>query len=114
MEATFKKDVNKSLHKADIIGVVQDMENPRSRENISKRILPLLADYGKQRPSILILNKVDRIKKKNVLLDIIKILTNEQNWPYFNDIFMISALKNDGVDDLRVKINFLNLIKRKN
>ncbi|XP_033211769.1 GTPase Era, mitochondrial [Belonocnema kinseyi] len=101
MEDSFRSDVNRSLKRADIVGVVQDMENSRARERISKRTLPLLEAYGKNRPTILILNKVDRIKKKKHLLDVVKNLTDEKSWPHFIDIFMVSALKNDGVDDLR-------------
>ncbi|XP_043470038.1 GTPase Era, mitochondrial [Leptopilina heterotoma] len=111
MGSTFRDDVNKSLRKADIVGVVQDMENPRAHENISKRLLPLLDAYGKDRATILILNKIDRIKRKATLLEIIKNLTNKKNWPYFQDIFMISALHNDGVTDIRNY--FLDIAKEK-
>ena len=103
MEESFKNDVNRSLKRTDIVGVVQDMENSRARERISKRVLPLLNAYGKDKPTILILNKVDRIKKKKHLLEVVKNLTDEKSWPYFIDIFMVSALNNDGVDDLRVR-----------
>ena len=102
LDETFRIDVNKSLKMADIVGVVEDMTNPKAQEKISERTLTLLEAYGKNRPTILILNKIDKLKKKKRLLEIVRNLTNEKNWPHFIDIFMISAINNEGVDDLRV------------
>ncbi|CAL7947375.1 unnamed protein product [Xylocopa violacea] len=50
---------------------------------------------------LLILNKVDRLKKKAALLDLVRILTQNEKYPKFDDIFMVSALTGDGVNDLR-------------
>ncbi|XP_015121790.1 GTPase Era, mitochondrial [Diachasma alloeum] len=101
LEPTFKSDIETSLERADVVGVVQDASHPFRRHKIDERVIEALKRTKPGVTSILILNKVDRVKPKKELLKLVDILTGEQNWPNFSDIFMISALKNDGVDDLR-------------
>lgn len=58
----------------------------------------------------IIIFQIDELKSKRVLLDLIKSLTTHQKvphgtdvkvWPHFQEIFMISALNGDGVDDIK-------------
>lgn len=109
LEPTFKSDIEKSLELADVVGVVQDAAHPHRAHRIDYRVIEALKRTKTGVTSILILNKVDRIKRKAELLKLVDLLTSENNWPNFSDVFMISALNNDGVDDLRVRIsNFSN------
>ncbi|XP_028045451.1 GTPase Era, mitochondrial [Monomorium pharaonis] len=99
---SFKADPKISLCSADIVGIVQDGENIYTRHKIDLNILELLTEDIKNRiPIILIINKVDRLKKKEILLDFVNTLTTSKKSPDFYDVFMISALTGDGVNDLR-------------
>ncbi|XP_014481467.1 PREDICTED: GTPase Era, mitochondrial [Dinoponera quadriceps] len=98
---SFERDPNASLKTADIIGLVQDVDNTFARDKINPNIFKLLKNMEDKIPMILIFNKVDRLKKKNTLLDLAKVLTKSKNSLKFTDVFMISALTGDGVDDLR-------------
>ncbi|XP_018303138.1 GTPase Era, mitochondrial [Mycetomoellerius zeteki] len=99
---SFQKDQKASLNMADIIGIVQDAGNIYTRHKIDLNILKLLTeDIRKKIPIILVINKVDIIKKKEILLDFVYTLTKSKKSPDFYDVFMISALTRDGVNDLR-------------
>ncbi|KAH0560480.1 hypothetical protein KQX54_005121 [Cotesia glomerata] len=101
LEKTFRTDVDKALATCDIVGVVQDVGNKVRADVIDPRVLVLLKNLKIGIPTLLILNKVDKIKKKKVLLNLVDVLTSDKNWPNFSDIFMVSALTSDGIDDLR-------------
>ncbi|KYN03169.1 PREDICTED: GTPase Era, mitochondrial [Cyphomyrmex costatus] len=99
---SFKTDQKASLNMADIIGIVQDADNIYTRHKIDSNILEILTENIRNKiPIILIINKVDRVKKKDILLDFVYSLTKSKKSPNFNDVFMISGLTGDGVDDLR-------------
>lgn len=147
LEVSLVVDPKNSAAAADLIGVVVDASNQWANKAISPGILQLL-DNLRDKPSILILNKVDALKSKSALLQICKVLTEQKTWkeqkdlhgegkdldnddlilgreppkiepssipkffpdsemmkkrgwPYFSQVFMISALLNDGVDHLR-------------
>ncbi len=59
-----------------------------------------ILDYLKKMnlPVILVINKIDLVKRKTDLLDVVNDLSKEYN---FEQVFFISAENNDGVDDLR-------------
>ncbi|XP_076626777.1 GTPase Era, mitochondrial isoform X1 [Colletes latitarsis] len=97
---TFKNDPAESIAEADVIGILQDVSNIFTRIKISDIILDCLKSKRDDASLLLILNKVDRLKQKVVLLEIINQLTNKSSLK-FDDIFMVSALTGDGVDDLR-------------
>ncbi|KAL6258668.1 hypothetical protein P5V15_010621 [Pogonomyrmex californicus] len=102
LASSFRTDSKTSLKAADIIGIVQDAENIYTRHKIHPIILELLTKNIRNTiPIILVINKVDRVKKKEILLDLVNTLTKSKLSPEFYDIFMISALTGDGVDDLR-------------
>ncbi|KAI4491058.1 hypothetical protein M0802_010475 [Mischocyttarus mexicanus] len=101
LDSSFQNDPKKSTNVADIIGVVHDVSNRHTRYKLNGEILDLLKSIQFDIPTILIVNKIDRIKQKSKLLDVIRILTNNSNWPHFSDVFLISALNSDGVDNLK-------------
>ncbi|XP_008559415.1 GTPase Era, mitochondrial [Microplitis demolitor] len=101
LEKTFKTDVDKAVAKSDIVGVVQDASHKFKADVIDERIMVVLKNLRVGIPTLLILNKVDKVKKKRKLLELVETLTSDQNWPNFSDIFMVSALNSDGVNDLR-------------
>ncbi|CAK9812085.1 GTPase Era, mitochondrial [Anthophora quadrimaculata] len=98
---TFKQDPENSINEADLIGIIQDVTNVYTRHKFHDIILKALENKREDVRLLLILNKVDRLKKKPALLDVTRVLTNTENYPKFDDIFMVSALTGNGVDDLR-------------
>nr|XP_034182816.1 GTPase Era, mitochondrial [Osmia lignaria] len=98
---TFTEDPIVSIKEADVIGIIQDVTNVYTRHKINNFVKDYLENKREDTPLILVFNKIDRINKKSVLLELTKLLTNPENSPKFDDIFMISALTGDGIDDLR-------------
>ncbi|XP_011688604.1 PREDICTED: LOW QUALITY PROTEIN: GTPase Era, mitochondrial [Wasmannia auropunctata] len=102
LAGSFKTDSRTSLNIADIIGIVQDAENIYTRHKINSNLLELLTEDIRSRiPIILVINKMDKLKKKDILLDFVHTLTKSKKSPDFCDVFMISALTRDGINDLR-------------
>lgn len=100
---TFKEDPMVSIKEADVIGIIQDATNAYTRHKINNFVMEYLQNKREDTSLILIFNKVDKIKKKSILLELTKLLTKPESSPKFDDIFMISALTGDGIDDLRVR-----------
>ncbi|MEQ8697140.1 MAG: GTPase Era [Bauldia litoralis] len=85
-----------SASDADLVGVLVDAERNRGRTDPeTKRILDGLGSA--KQGGLLLLNKIDQVRRTE-LLEIAARLNAEAT---FSDTFMISALKGDGVDDLR-------------
>ncbi|XP_003706083.1 GTPase Era, mitochondrial [Megachile rotundata] len=101
LSKSFRDDPLISISEADVIGIIQDVTNVYTRHKISNFVIDSLQNKREDTSLLLILNKVDKIKKKTVLLDLTRLLTNSEIYPKFDDIFMISALTGDGIDDLR-------------
>ncbi|KAL7630526.1 UNVERIFIED_CONTAM: hypothetical protein RMT77_019283 [Armadillidium vulgare] len=68
-------DPEKSLEQSDLIVVMHDVSNSYTHKALHPRVLRILFLYPTI-PSVLALNKVDIIKKKNVLLEITNNLTD--------------------------------------
>ncbi|KOC59624.1 GTPase Era, mitochondrial [Habropoda laboriosa] len=98
---TFKQDPANSVNEADLIAIVQDVTNVYTRHKFDDFVLDTVKNRKEDTQLLLILNKVDKLKKKLALLNVTRILTNKEHYPKFDDIFMVSALDGDGVDDLR-------------
>ncbi|XP_034824529.1 GTPase Era, mitochondrial-like [Maniola hyperantus] len=108
----------KSLRCADVVGVVHDVSNKWTKDNLHSDVINML-EMIKHIPSFLILNKVDMLKTKKQLLAIIRNLTNgiiagnpipnatknkkveERGYSHFSDVFLVSALNGDGVHDIK-------------
>ena len=82
----------KGAAEADLMCLLAD--STRGLDENTRRILAGLKDSG--RKAILVLNKIDQVKRES-LLALSAALNAEGD---FSDTFMISALKGDGVDDL--------------
>lgn len=126
LESSFSSAYRHAIQHSDIIGVVHDVSNHWTRNTIHKTIIAALEEYNKM-PSILILNKIDMLKSKRILLDLARTLTRgclngqpigsgtqklittteestqedqdnlKGTWPNFDQVFMISALSGDGI-----------------
>jgi GTP-binding protein Era len=108
-----------SIQHSSLIGVLHDVSNHWNRNCLHPIILDLLKEFDK-RESFLILNKIDKLRSKRVLLELIKTLTcnnltsNQRKgrsvemiekehekpvgWPYFSNVFLVSSLTGDGVE----------------
>ncbi|CAH1997401.1 unnamed protein product [Acanthoscelides obtectus] len=120
LEKTFIRDSKNVSRDADMIGIIHDVTNFWTRDRLDMKIIKLL-EYHKSKPSFLIFNKIDALKSKRKLLDLARLLTENcldgkpmpgtksfnregsdmKGWPYFQDIFMVSALTGDGLEDVR-------------
>jgi GTP-binding protein Era len=80
-------------HDADIVVVLIDANRGIDRD--SQRIIDGLGEQN--RTAILALNKIDTVRRDRLL----PLADELQKTGIFTDTFMISALKGDGVDDLR-------------
>ncbi len=78
---------------ADIVVVLIDAA--KSLDDEAERILTAVRDL--QTPVILALNKIDRLKKESLL----KLVDEVTYHAVFARVFMISALKGEGTDDLK-------------
>ncbi|XP_078044576.1 GTPase Era, mitochondrial isoform X2 [Augochlora pura] len=101
LNKTFQEDPTISIQEANVIGIIQDVTNIHTRYTISNFIIEQLKTKKDDVPLLLIFNKIDKLKHKGVLLNLTTQIIKNENLPKFNDIFMISALSGDGVDDLR-------------
>ncbi|WP_297393787.1 GTPase Era [uncultured Peptoniphilus sp.] len=81
-----------SIDEADVITYIVDTSKKIGKAERS--IIDILKEYHGRIPIILLINKVDTIKKDE-LLEIISMYSKEE---IFNEIIPISAMKNDGVD----------------
>ncbi|MDU7115420.1 MAG: GTPase Era [Peptoniphilus harei] len=81
-----------SIDEADVITYIVDTSKRIGKAERS--IIDILKEYEGKLPIILLINKVDTIKKDE-LLEIISMYAEEE---IFNEIIPISAMKNDGVD----------------
>ena len=91
MESTMVRAAWSALAGVDLVMVVLD--SSKGFTNTMKTILKKIKDYK----SILVLNKIDIVDKPK-LLPLAAVINAECN---FDNTFMISALKSDGLDDLK-------------
>lgn len=121
-ETEFLRSAEAAIQDADILGVVHDVSR-RNRETLDPSVIRHLLLYQRKK-AFLLLNKVDVIKKKSSLLNLVQSLTkspkspiltksnmteqevtaqvkNVSSWPHFCEVFMVSALEGDGVGDIK-------------
>lgn len=129
LNSGFISSCRHSIQHSDLIGVIHDVSSPWTRNELHSTVLDTLQAYPKV-PSFLVLNKIDVLKSKRVLLDLTKTLTQNTlvprgmkrqkkfvqkmtenkkvgekivGWPAFSDVFMISSLYGDGVSNVMVR-----------
>ncbi|KAH8373085.1 hypothetical protein KR009_011633 [Drosophila setifemur] len=129
LEQSFKTSYRRAIQHADVVAVVHDVSNNWTRKGLPSTVLDTLKGCT-YLPSVLILNKIDALKSKRVLLDVIKILTNdmlmgtrgvknaahaltaadtvwtclnkrESNWSHFSDVFLVSSITGSGMHELQ-------------
>ena len=91
----FLSEIWDAVSVADFVCLVIDSSRPVSN-NLYQLLEQLNSKNVLKKRLVLILNKIDIIKKEKLLIKVKEI--NEKF--KFDQIFMISALKNDGIDDL--------------
>lgn len=74
LESSFSSSQRHSIQHADLIGIVHDVSNTWSRGELHATVLHTLRSYPTV-PSFLVLNKIDTLKSKRVLLDLARTLT---------------------------------------
>ncbi|KAM5306393.1 GTPase Era, mitochondrial [Glossophaga mutica] len=74
LELSLLEDPWKSMESADLVVVLVDVSDKWTRNQLSPQVLQCLTQYS-QVPSILVLNKVDCLKQKSVLLELTAALT---------------------------------------
>ena len=89
--------VHDAILSVDLVILLRDASV--STGNGDRFVLDLVKESGK--PSMLVLNKIDKIKEKHLLLPLIEFYSKEYD---FAEIVPISALKGDSVDNLLEQI----------
>jgi GTP-binding protein Era len=89
--------VHDAILSVDLLVLMRDASV--STGNGDKFVLDLVKESGK--PAILVLNKIDKVKDKTLLLPLIESYSNEFD---FAEIVPISALKGDAIDNLLAQI----------
>jgi GTPase len=74
LESSFIMDPERALMQSDLFIVLHDISNKWTQKSLSPKVLRLLHLYP-EKQSILVLNKVDKVKEKRKLLDISQKLT---------------------------------------
>lgn len=72
----FVSSCRHSIQQADLIAVVHDVSNSHTRNELNATVLETLQMY-ETLPSILVLNKVDMLHSKRILLDLVRLLTEK-------------------------------------
>ena len=89
--------VHDAILTVDLVVLLRDASI--STGNGDRFVLDLVKESGK--PSILVLNKIDKIKEKSLLLPLIEYYASEHE---FAEIVPISALKGEAIDNLLAQI----------
>ncbi|XP_062559737.1 GTPase Era, mitochondrial [Armigeres subalbatus] len=77
IDANFLSSCRHAVQNSNLIGVVHDVSNSWTRSTLNPVMVDVLKSYS-HIPSFLILNKIDTLKSKRVLLDIVKSVTNNE------------------------------------
>ncbi|MEO6334815.1 MAG: GTPase Era [Pyrinomonadaceae bacterium] len=89
--------VHDAILSVDVVILLRDASV--STGNGDRFVLDLVKESGK--PAILVLNKIDKIKEKHLLLPLIEFYSKEFD---FAEVVPISALKGDAIDNLLTQI----------
>ncbi|XP_039292056.1 GTPase Era, mitochondrial [Nilaparvata lugens] len=130
LERSFLIDGESSIEEADVMLVVHDVSQGQYSMKLDQHVLRLLHMH-KNKPAVLVMNKIDCIKSKGVLLDFVDKLTGSghskkgfnvlkdevwapktefsiqkqvklnKGWPFFKEVFMVSALDGNGIGDIK-------------
>lgn len=76
LSSEFVSSCRHSIQRANLIAVIHDVSNSYTRNVLHSTVLQTLQEYS-HLPSILVLNKIDMLKSKRILLDLVNILTEK-------------------------------------
>jgi GTPase len=131
LDKKFISSCRHSIQHSDVVAILHDISNRWTRSALHPMVLSLLEEY-QNKPSFLVLNKVDLVRSKKILLEVIRTLTcgnisldpeikktYRKPWdrkkeaikpdtlqeytggyPNFQAIFLVSALKGDGIEQI--------------
>lgn len=132
----FVSSCRHSIQHSNLIGVIHDVSNTWTRNELHSTVLETLKTYS-HLPSFLVLNKIDALKSKRILLELTKTVTQNTllpkgmrqpkdsvnkktkienkserivGWPGFSDVFMVSSLSGDGMSGVMVRINYFLVV----
>lgn len=80
LEQSFQSAYRHAIQHADMIAVLHDVSNSRTRNQLHSTVINALQTYHKI-PSFLVVNKVDALKSKRTTLGVIRALTNNTLCP---------------------------------
>uniref|UniRef100_A0A674MLK7 GTPase Era, mitochondrial n=1 Tax=Takifugu rubripes TaxID=31033 RepID=A0A674MLK7_TAKRU len=125
LEKSLLVDPWNTVKEADLMVVMVDVADRWMCSRLDFEVLKCLAQHP-DTPAILVLNKVDKVKAKDRLLDItavltcgmvnghkmrvrpvikppwqLKVLRSQLGWPHFKDVFMLSSVDSDDVETLK-------------
>jgi GTP-binding protein Era len=101
LERAMVSDAWSGAGDADVVALLVDSRRPvKANNDDTQVILDALRKRGKQ--ALLLINKVDAVERPELLklADKLSAEKMDDGGPLFSDIFMISALTGDGVQDL--------------
>ncbi|XP_059608728.1 GTPase Era, mitochondrial-like isoform X2 [Phlebotomus argentipes] len=123
LDTSFTSGYRHSIQHSNMIGVIHDVSSHWTRGQLHGTVLETLELY-KTLPSFLVLNKIDCLRSKRVLLELVDNLTMNSiegvlrkgakvsatepgrpaGWPNFSRVFMVSSVTGNGLQDVQ---NFL-------
>ena len=106
-DRNFLSEIWNAVSEADFVCLVIDSSR-NVPNNIYKFLEQITSNNKPKKGLLLVLNKIDIIKKETLLIKVKEI--NEKF--EFDQTFLVSALKNDGIDDLLNWLS-LNLLEKK-
>ncbi|XP_003387981.1 PREDICTED: GTPase Era, mitochondrial-like [Amphimedon queenslandica] len=89
----------RSTDEADLMLVMIDASDRYTRFKLNEQLLKIMKEVNL--PTSLVINKVDLLGYKQLLLKIVDSINSQSTAHPFNEVFMISALTGDGVDKLK-------------
>uniref|UniRef100_A0AAR2JU18 GTPase Era, mitochondrial n=1 Tax=Pygocentrus nattereri TaxID=42514 RepID=A0AAR2JU18_PYGNA len=116
LENSLLVDPLNSLREADLVVVLVDISDKWTRDRLDFEVLKCLT-LNPHIPAVLVLNKVDLLKNKALLLDItakltegvvngqrlrqLRTLKSRKGWSHFKDVFMLCAADGEDVETLK-------------
>ena len=109
MDSNHIRTPNRVAGSADILAVITDVSNRKTKNYIDENILHIMSEHDI--PAILIMNKIDNLKRKEDLLLLTTLLNDDRKrdeWGYqlfggskcFKESFFTCAKSGEGVEDL--------------
>lgn len=100
---SLNRTAREATGEADVV-VYVTAAGPRGKTGVHPGDATLLTDVGKDVPTILVVNKIDQVKDKSVLLPLLQDISALRD---FAAVVPISALKEDGIDIVLSEISKL-------